>query len=136
MSDSVPRAEGPQETAGPRSGVPADQGPGQPAVPAAPAPVVSPGQEHGTEPGPAGPGHDPSAPAPLGVPRTPTGHTAVDALLDRLADADHLATDGHAEVYEDVHRSLRDELTALDARQGPPVPSPPTAPFSSYDHRS
>ncbi|MDR6978691.1 hypothetical protein J2X68_005423 [Streptomyces sp. 3330] len=73
---------------------------------------------------------DPAAPAPLGVPRTPTGNPEADALLDRLADADHLATDGHVEVYEDVHRGLRDALTALDARQGPPVPArnPTTAP--------
>ncbi|MDQ0580099.1 hypothetical protein [Streptomyces rishiriensis] len=63
---------------------------------------------------------DPAAPAPLGVPRAPTGNVEVDALLDRLADADHLATDGHVEVYEDVHRGLRDALTALDARPGPP----------------
>jgi hypothetical protein len=26
-------------------------------------------------------------------------------------------------VYEDVHRGLRDALTALDARPGPPAPS-------------
>jgi hypothetical protein len=33
-------------------------------------------------------------------------------------------------VYEDVHRGLRDALTALDARPGPPVPTrhPTTAP--------
>ncbi|MEU9269639.1 hypothetical protein ACWGA9_38160 [Streptomyces sp. NPDC054950] len=74
--------------------------------------------------------HDPAAPAPLGVPRTPTGNAEADALLDRLADADHLATDGHVEVYEDVHRGLRDALTALDARPGPPVPTrhPTTTP--------
>ncbi|AIR97590.1 hypothetical protein [Streptomyces glaucescens] len=66
---------------------------------------------------------DPAAPAPLGVPRTPTGNADVDAALDRLADADHLATDGHVEVYEDVHRGLRDALTALDARPGPPAPA-------------
>ena len=63
--------------------------------------------------------------APLDVPRTPTGHSEVDAQLERLADADHLATDGHVEVYEDVHRGLRDALTALDARPGPPVPPSP-----------
>ncbi|KQX77352.1 hypothetical protein [Streptomyces sp. Root1310] len=74
--------------------------------------------------------HDPAAPAPLGVPRTPTGNAEADALLDRLADADHLATDGHVEVYEDVHRGLRDALTALDARPGPPVPP------ASHQHRS
>ncbi|MFJ8084322.1 hypothetical protein ACIQ6Y_27350 [Streptomyces sp. NPDC096205] len=68
------------------------------------------------------PDEDPSAPAPLDVPRTPTGHAEVDAQLQRLADADHLATDGHLEVYEDVHRGLRDALTALDARPGPPAP--------------
>ncbi|GAB7107419.1 hypothetical protein JCM4814A_57330 [Streptomyces phaeofaciens JCM 4814] len=73
---------------------------------------------------------DPAAPAPLAVPRVPTGHAEVDARLDRLADADHLATDGHVEVYEDVHRGLRDALTALDARPGPPAPPTP------YGHRS
>ncbi|GAA2269699.1 hypothetical protein GCM10010415_39880 [Streptomyces atrovirens] len=69
-------------------------------------------------------GDDPAAPAPLDVPRAPTGHPEVDAHVARLADADHLTTDGHAEVYEDVHRGLRDALTALDARPGPPAPPP------------
>jgi hypothetical protein len=64
------------------------------------------------------------------VDRTPTGNAEVDAQLDRLGDADHLATDGHVEVYEDVHRGLRDALTALDARPGPPAPPTP------YDRRS
>jgi hypothetical protein len=74
--------------------------------------------------------YDPAAPAPLAVPRTPTGNAEVDALLERLGDADHLATDGHLEVYEDVHRGLRDALTALDARPGPPAPArhPTTTP--------
>ncbi|MFI9753585.1 hypothetical protein [Streptomyces collinus] len=85
------------------------------------------------EPPPAAEGepvHDPAAPAPLNVPRTPTGDAGVDAALDRLGDADHLATDGHVEVYEDVHRGLRDALTALDVRPGPPVPArhPTTTP--------
>ncbi|MFI5681425.1 hypothetical protein [Streptomyces cellulosae] len=71
------------------------------------------------------PGYDPAAPAPLHVPRVPTGNAEVDAQLARLGDADHLATDGHMEVYEDVHRGLRDALTALDARPGPPAPPPP-----------
>ncbi|BBC37624.1 uncharacterized protein SGFS_089180 [Streptomyces graminofaciens] len=75
-------------------------------------------------------GYDPAAPAPLNVPRTPTGNAEVDAYLGRLADADHLATDGHLEVYEDVHRGLRDALTALDARPGPPAPPRP------YESRS
>ncbi|MGW0949750.1 hypothetical protein ACWD4O_45485 [Streptomyces sp. NPDC002623] len=73
---------------------------------------------------------DPAAPAPVAVPRVATGNAEVDAQLERLADADHLATDGHLEVYEDVHRGLRDALTALDARPGPPAP--PT----SYGTRS
>ncbi|MFF4323991.1 hypothetical protein [Streptomyces sp. NPDC001568] len=69
---------------------------------------------------------EPAAPAPLGVVRTPTGHAAVDGHLERLADADRLAADGHVEVYEDVHRGLREALTALDA---PTVPGP-------YENRS
>ncbi|MEI5521417.1 hypothetical protein WB401_42840 [Streptomyces brasiliscabiei] len=82
--------------------------------------------ETGAQVGPgAGPEDDPAAPAPLNVARTATGHFEVDSTLDRLADADHLATDGHVEVYEDVHRGLRDALTALDARPGPPVPPRP-----------
>ena len=76
------------------------------------------------------PAYDPAAPAPLNVDRTPTGNAEVDAQLGRLTDADHLATDGHVEVYEDVHRGLRDALTALDARPGPPAPP------STYSTRS
>jgi hypothetical protein len=85
------------------------------------------------------PEYDPAAPAPLNVPRTPTGNAEVDDRLDRLGDADHLATDGHIEVYEDVHRGLRDALTALDARPGPPAPAPSydqRAPSPSYGNRS
>lgn len=78
----------------------------------------------------AEPTYDPAAPAPLNVDRTPSGNADVDAQLGRLADTDHLATDGHVEVYEDVHRGLRDALTALDARPGPPAPPRP------YDNRS
>ncbi|MEU6994233.1 hypothetical protein ABZ953_26720 [Streptomyces sp. NPDC046465] len=77
------------------------------------------------------PSQDPAVPAPLGIGRTPTGDAGVDAVLARLGDADHLATDGHTEVYEDVHRGLRDALTALDTRPGPPAPT--GAPTSSYD---
>ncbi|WP_226486418.1 hypothetical protein [Streptomyces parvulus] len=93
------------------------------------------GQENGATPEPqqAEAGYEPAAPAPLDVPRTPTGNAEVDARLARLADADHLATDGHVEVYEDVHRGLRDALTALDARPGPPAPPSPPSP---YDRRS
>ncbi|MFI1967294.1 hypothetical protein ACH429_24775 [Streptomyces pathocidini] len=74
----------------------------------------------------------PAGPQPLGVGRTPTGNAEVDALLERLGDADHLTPDGHIEVYEDVHRGLRDALTALDTRPGPPAPAPgaPRAPHT------
>ena len=75
--------------------------------------------------------YDPAAPAPRWTwPAPPPGNAEVDARLERLGDADHLATDGHVEVYEDVHRGLRDALTALDARPGPPAPAP------SYDQRT
>ncbi|GAA4925454.1 hypothetical protein ACFPM3_10080 [Streptomyces coeruleoprunus] len=80
------------------------------------------------EPAGAVGGYEPAAPAPLGVPRTATGHPRVDGLLERLGDVDHLPADGHLDVYEDVHRGLRDTLTALDA----PHPQPGTP----YDDRS
>jgi hypothetical protein len=51
---------------------------------------------------------------PLGVVVEATGNAEVDAAVERLADADGLATAEHVEVYEDVHRGLRDALTALD----------------------
>ncbi|MEU1820706.1 hypothetical protein ABZ543_36820 [Streptomyces roseifaciens] len=77
-----------------------------------------------------------SGPLPLGVVRTPTGDPAVDAQLVRLADADHLAASGHLEVYEDVHRGLREALSALDRSPGPSgAPAAPGAP-ASYDTRS
>ncbi|MFE0424219.1 hypothetical protein [Streptomyces sp. NPDC058953] len=77
--------------------------------------------------------YEPAAPAPLGVVRAPTGNTEVDTVLERLADADHLPADGHLEVYEDVHRGLRDVLGALDTpdrtAHHPAQPVP-------HDHRS
>ena len=97
MNDSVPEDEVPQTATAAEPGAPAE------AVP--------------------DPAYDPAAPAPLNVPRVPSGNADVDARLDRLADADHLATDGHVEVYEDVHRGLRDALTALDVRPGVPAPT-------------
>ncbi|MFJ1997437.1 hypothetical protein [Streptomyces asiaticus] len=82
---------------------------------------VAPERVAGAVPEPPGP----ADPAPLGVDRTPTGVAEVDARLARLADADHLGTSGHLEVYEDVHQGLRDTLTALDRRPpGPPPPGP------------
>jgi hypothetical protein len=58
------------------------------------------------------------APEPLGVTVAATGNAEVDAAVERLADADALPTDAHIEVYEDVHRGLRDALTALDENRG------------------
>ncbi|MFD9292602.1 hypothetical protein ACFWBV_30880 [Streptomyces sp. NPDC060030] len=87
------------------------------------------GEPAETPPGAPVPSYEPVPPAPVGVARTPTGHAGVDARLERLADADHLPADGHTEVYEDVHRGLRDELTALDARPAP-------APTPAHDNRS
>ncbi|MFE9860581.1 hypothetical protein [Streptomyces sp. NPDC005780] len=109
MSDSTP---GPDTAAGTAPGeIPQD-------VPQEPPPAVS---------------HEPAGPAPLGVVRTPTGNADVDAHLERLADADHLPADGHIEVYEDVHRGLREELTSLDARSV----TAPTPPYNnSYNNRS
>jgi hypothetical protein len=92
------------------------------------------GPEDSRGPDPRPDPHAPAEPAPLGVPRTPTGDPGVDERLTRLADADHLPADGHVEVYEDVHRGLRDALTALDAPPGVRRESPVTS--SAYDHRS
>ncbi|GAA2233073.1 hypothetical protein GCM10010232_19810 [Streptomyces amakusaensis] len=79
----------------------------------------------GSPPAAPPPAGEPSVPAPLGVPRPPTGDAGVDALLARLADADHLPADGHLEVYEDVHRGLRATLASLDANP-PAAPAPRT----------
>ncbi|MEU9126005.1 hypothetical protein AB0C96_40405 [Streptomyces sp. NPDC048506] len=105
--------------------------------------------ESGARPGPGSPGAQgepaaPDGPRPLGVGVTPTGQPAVDAGLRRLADADHLPSSGHLQVYEDVHRGLRDVLAGLDQHPGPPAPPPaspradsatPTSP-AAYDNRS
>ncbi|MBZ2410056.1 hypothetical protein HX747_25050 [Streptomyces sp. L06] len=72
----------------------------------------------------------PGGPAPLGLVREETGEPHVDAALGRLGDVDHLATDGHLTVYEDVHQGLRAALDALDAPPGPSAP-PPARPDGS-----
>lgn len=94
-------------------------------------------QEHASPPPePPAAVHDPAAPAPLGIERVPTGSLEVDGNLARLGDADHLPADGHLDVYEDVHRGLRDALTALDVRPAPGQAAPRPGPSPSYDHRS
>lgn len=94
------------------------------ATPEAPAPAPGAVPDDSAQGDP----YEAAGPAPLGVVRTPTGRPAVDALLDRLGAADDLTADGHLDVYEDVHRGLRAELTALDAA---PAPAP-----RPYDNRS
>lgn len=120
-------------------------GPAEHAPQAAPdgeaAPVAEAAPQEGAQAGPAqGPGddaaveeneqHDPEddAPRPLGLHVEPTGDSAVDAGLKRLEDADRLAVSGHLEVYEDVHRGLREALSALDRQAPAPGPTPDSGP--------
>ncbi|SFD67823.1 hypothetical protein [Streptomyces aidingensis] len=76
------------------------------------------------------------APRPLGITVRPTGHRGVDARLARLAAADDLAVPAHLEVYEDVHRGLRETLTALDEPQQPGPPGPGGPGRHPHDSRS
>ncbi|MFF7730415.1 hypothetical protein [Streptomyces sp. NPDC008001] len=109
--------------------------PAQPEPEPQPQPEPEPGSAAG-EAGAGTAGTGAPGPLPLGVARTPVGDPAVDAQLVRLADADDLAVSGHLEVYEDVHRGLRDALSALDRSPGPSgAPAAPGAP-ASYDNRS
>ncbi len=91
-----------------------EPGPSPPEVEAEPEP--EPGPEPEPEPEPE---YAPAAPAPLNVPRTPTGNAEVDARSTGSPMPTTSPRTGHVEVYEDVHRGLRDALTALDARPGP-----------------
>lgn len=120
MPGEWPAAEPPAEAE--RTPAPVRESPQEPVREAAPEPAP----DAAPEPAPEPPG--PADPAPLGVPRTATGVPEVDSRLDRLADADHLEVSGHLEVYEDVHRGLRDTLTALDRRPGTPAPAPSPGP--------
>ncbi|WP_333770847.1 hypothetical protein [Streptomyces sp. IBSBF 2435] len=76
-------------------------------------PTAPPGA-YGGDTGAAHPGEASARPEPLGVTVAPTGNAEVDAATSRLADADEMPTQSHIEVYEDVHRGLRDALAALD----------------------
>ncbi|MFF4171611.1 hypothetical protein [Streptomyces sp. NPDC001744] len=126
MSDVMPEP-GPVTdggVTGPAGGGPAGRAPeevpdGTP--PRAPAEAPDESRAEAARAEPAGTADEPPEPAaaPLGIDREPTGHAAVDARLARLAEIDRLPADRHLEVYEDVHRGLRDELTSLDARPAP-----------------
>ncbi|WP_398950694.1 hypothetical protein [Streptomyces sp. ID38640] len=94
-----------------------------------PGAAVEPGGQGG--PGTTAEPEGPAGPQPIGVGVTPTGEAAVDAGLRRLANADHLPASGHLQVYEDVHRGLREVLAGLDQHPGPPAPSSTT-----HDNRS
>ncbi|MFK0265846.1 hypothetical protein ACIQU1_31595 [Streptomyces angustmyceticus] len=110
-----------------------DESAGDTVRPGEPAPEEPPPGE----PEPSGQRTEPAGPAgpqPIGVGTTPTGEAAVDSALRRLADADHLPASGHLQVYEDVHRGLRDVLAGLDQHPGPPAPSS-TFP-TPHDNRS
>ncbi|WP_078967907.1 MULTISPECIES: hypothetical protein [unclassified Streptomyces] len=87
---------------------------------ATPEPVVDDQTDEAAGEASGGASGEPAAAAPLGVARELTGHPGVDARLARLTEVDALPADGHPEVYEDVHRGLRDELTSLDAHPAPP----------------
>ncbi|MER7989082.1 hypothetical protein ABTY53_26340 [Streptomyces noursei] len=121
MNGPGPAAPGPPVAAaatGPGSPDPEPPTPLAPAAPQAPGAGAIPTAAEPTEPA------TPSGPRPLGVAVAPTGQPAVDAGLQRLAEADHLPVSGHLGMYEDVHRGLRDVLASLDQHSGPPAPSP------------
>jgi len=85
----------------------------EPGPPPVPGPAAGPESPEAVLAAGAGP-----VPEPLGVTVEATGNAEVDAAVERLADADALPTDAHIEVYEDVHRGLRDALAALDENRG------------------
>jgi hypothetical protein len=76
------------------------------------------------------------APEPLRVRPVETGHAEVDAVLARLEAMEGTPTDAHVVVYEDVHQRLRDTLTALDNRPGPPPPAAAAVPGPAQRSRS
>ena len=91
----------------------------EPAAAPAEAPVEAPTAAP-TEAPAEGPTAAPAVdePRPLGVTVAATGNADVDAVVERLGDADELPVQAHLDVYEDVHRGLRDALTALDENRG------------------
>ncbi|SHM03201.1 hypothetical protein [Streptomyces yunnanensis] len=97
---------------------PAQAAPDTPDAAPEPAPQQAPEAAEAAEPA------EPAGPRPLGLAVTPTGQAAVDGDLRRLAEADHLPVSGHLDMYEDVHRGLRNVLAGLDQHPGPPAPSP------------
>ncbi|MFF0629074.1 hypothetical protein [Streptomyces sp. NPDC004296] len=113
---------------GPRPTPPGPPGAAAATGPGSPDPEPAPQEATGA----AAPA-EPAGPRPLGVVVTPTGRAEVDAGLQRLAEADHLPVSGHLDMYEDVHRGLRDVLASLDQHPGPPAPSPTHDPHGRPD---
>ncbi|THA27916.1 hypothetical protein E4198_22785 [Streptomyces sp. RKND-216] len=125
----APAAPEPAPKPAPEAPAPGTSGPGTPGPEATEPDATEPGPPEAATPANAladarhdgldahhdgRPDEEDHGPQPLGVRIEQTGDPDVDAQLQRLEDADHLAVSGHLEVYEDVHRGLRDTLTALD----------------------
>jgi len=55
----------------------------------------------------------------------PTGHPAVDAVLESLADLDERPVQDHVATFEAAHEQLRAALAGAPAN-APGTPAPPT----------
>jgi hypothetical protein len=53
----------------------------------------------------------------------PTGDARVDEALARLEELGQAPVSEHVEIFDDVHRRLRDVLASVD-QGGPTVPAP------------
>jgi hypothetical protein len=78
----------------------------------------TPGPRPGPPPGGFRPGPPPSHPAPAGPDGRPegdgTGHPAVDAVLQSLANAAQLPPAEQIAEYEAAHRVLQETLAGID----------------------
>lgn len=128
-ADAEPGGQGQSDTAAEPDGHDRPDAAADPGGQGRPGTAADPGGQH--RPDTTAEPEGPAVPQPIGVGVTPTGEGAVDAGLRRLADADHLPVSEHLQVYEDVHRGLRDVLAGLDQHPGPPAPSSTT-----HDNRS
>jgi hypothetical protein len=58
------------------------------------------------------PAEEPEFAEPVAEEGVSTGHAEIDAALRRLDELDGLPVERHGEVYDELHRQLRDALTA------------------------